>query len=159
MKDRDNREMYLTPDAEAAAEILAQLGARFTSGHRDMVRQAHAMAVNTSLNRKWVGATYRRGGPVQLWIDQHPDVVTVEALTEGIYQVIAALPGDQQISHHLRMPCPCFDIEPRTDTTGERIYQAIRTLPNLTKFLEREGGLLRWHVEFLHEEGEGAKFI
>lgn len=159
MKDRDNREMYLTPEAEAAAEILAKLGARFTSGHRDMVRQAHAMAVNTSLNRQWVGQTYKRGAAVQLWIDEHPDVTTVEALADGIYRVIAALPGDQQISHHLLMPCPCFDVEPRTDAIGEKIYQAIKELPGLTKFLEREGGLLRWHVEFLKADTPTVKVV
>lgn len=151
MKDRQGREMYLTAKAEAAAIILYDLGARFTSGHRDVRQQARAMAVNTLLNRKWVGQTYRKGGPIQAWIDAHPDATQADELAEGIYQLIAALPPDQQISHHLLMPCPVFDIEPRIDAIGERIYQAIPTLPGLTKFLEREGGLIRWHVEFLDE--------
>lgn len=140
--------MYLTATAEAAAQQLAALGATFTSGHRDLRMQAHDMAVNVSLERNWVGKTYLHGAPVQSWIDVHPDVVTIADLAEGIYQVIAALPPDQQISHHLLMPCPCFDIQPLDDGTGTAILAAIQELPGLMTFLQKEGGLRRWHCDF-----------
>jgi hypothetical protein len=149
MKDIHGNYLYLTATAEAAARILADLGAQFTSGHRDLRQQAHAMAVNVALQRDWVGVTYAHGSQVQAWIDGNPEVVTIPDLAEGIYRVIAALPPGQQISHHLLMPCPCFDVQPRQDKIGVLILQTIPTLEGLTKFLEKEGHLTRWHCEFL----------
>lgn len=149
MKDVHGNYLYLTATAEAAARRLADLGATFTSGHRDQRQQAHAMAVNTMLQRDWVGHTYVHGGPVQAWIDENPGVVTIQDLAEGIYRLIAACPPGQQISRHLLMPCPCFDVQPRQDAVGVRILQTIPTLAGLTQFLEKEGYLTRWHCEFL----------
>lgn len=149
MKDMHGNYLYLTATAEAAARRLADLGATFTSGHRDLRQQAHAMAVNTCLQREWVGLTYVHGGPVQAWIDANPEAVTIPDLAEGIYCVMAALPPGQQLSHHLLMPCPCFDVQPRQDAIGVRILQTIPTLAGLTQFLEKEGYLTRWHCEFL----------
>lgn len=148
MKDLQGRSLYLTATAEAAARQLMDLGAAFTSGHRDLRTQAHAMAVNTALQRDWVGVTYIHGSQVQRWIDENPDVVTIHDLEEGIYQIIAALPPGQQISRHLLMPCPCFDVHPRQDAIGVRVLQAIPTLPGLRHFLEKEGYLTRWHCDF-----------
>lgn len=148
MKDLQGREMYLSAVAEAAARRIADVGGQFTSGHRDLRQQAHAMAVNTALNRQWVGQTYRQGAPVQAWLNANLDAVTIEDLAEGIYCVMAALPPDRQLSHHLLMPCPCFDVQPQAGAIGEQIRRAILSLPGLVQFLDREGGLLRWHAEF-----------
>ena len=148
MTDLDGQSLYLTATANAAARILADLGAEFTSGHRDLRRQARAMAVNTCLQRNWVGVTYQHGSQVQRWIDENPRVVTIQDLAEGIYRIIAALPPGQQISRHLLMPCPCFDVQPRQDAIGIKILQTIPTLPRLRHFKEKEGDLTRWHCEF-----------
>ena len=41
-----------------------------------------------------------------------------------------------------------FDVQPVPGSKGEAIKAAIRKLPGLVKFLEAEGGLVRWHAQF-----------
>jgi hypothetical protein len=40
-----------------------------------------------------------------------------------------------------------FDIHPVT-SNGARIKKTIRNLSELDKFIEKEGGLVRWHIQF-----------
>ena len=40
-----------------------------------------------------------------------------------------------------------FDVQP-VDKDAESIKKTIRGLPGLGKFLDVEGGLVRWHVQF-----------
>lgn len=41
-----------------------------------------------------------------------------------------------------------FDVQPVDGPAGDKIKAAIRKLPGLTRFLEKEGGLVRWHAQF-----------
>jgi hypothetical protein len=50
-----------------------------------------------------------------------------------------------RVSKHLSGEA--FDVKPTTRNANE-IKRYIRSLPGLTKFLEREGGLVRWHAQF-----------
>jgi hypothetical protein len=40
-----------------------------------------------------------------------------------------------------------FDVQPVEDN-ADAIKQTIRKLPGLQLFLDREGGLVRWHAQF-----------
>jgi hypothetical protein len=40
-----------------------------------------------------------------------------------------------------------FDVQP-VDTDADAIKKTIRGLDGLDKFLEKEGGLVRWHAQF-----------
>jgi hypothetical protein len=142
-------EMQLEPVAKNAATVLhskyPQL--EFTSGRRRIFQQAHAMARNVVLNRKWIGQTYLAGGKLQQWVDKHPGAKTVDAITAGLEQTMEAMPEAEllRISRHLTGKA--FDVRPVT-ANAAAIKGDILKLPGLHKFLDKEGGLVRWHAQF-----------
>ena len=142
-------EMNLAPTAKAAAKLLLgkHPNIEFTSGRRDVRQQAHAMAGNVTHNRKWIGNTYIKGQKLQAWVDAHPEAVTVDQITAGLTQVMNAMSEDERskISRHLTGRA--FDVRPQKQN-AKAIKADIRALPGLNKFLEREGGLVRWHAQF-----------
>ncbi len=152
MQDNRGREMFLTPEAEDAAQAYVEMGGVLLCGHRDIWSQAHAMAQNIVQraalydgSRDWIAKTYTHGQFLQGVVDAHPEANTVDELTELLYAALEVMPSDQlmQISHHLLLPCPVFDGQP-----GSVDEELVRMLPGLTKFLPKEGGLPRCHVEF-----------
>jgi hypothetical protein len=50
-----------------------------------------------------------------------------------------------QISKHLSGEA--FDVQP-VKKDASKIKKTIRGLKGLTKFLDKEGGLVRWHAQF-----------
>lgn len=144
-------EMQLEPIAKNAATILLSKhpGVEFTSGRRDIRQQAHAMAGNVVdlHDRKWIGKTYLAAAKCQAWVDQHPEAVTVDAITAGLEQVMKAMPEAEltKISRHLTGRA--WDVRPVT-ANAEAIKADIRKLPGLHKFLDHEGGHVRWHAQF-----------
>src|SRR6266550_5704535 len=144
-------ELQLAPVAKEAATILRSKhpALEFTSGRRDIRQQAHAMAGNIVAlhDRKWIGNTYIAAAKLQAWVDQHPEAKTVDALTDGLEQTMKAMPEAElmKISRHLTGRA--FDVRPVT-ANAAAIKADIRRLPGLHKFLEKEGGLVRWHAQF-----------
>jgi len=142
-------EMNLAPTAKAAAKLLLgkHPNIEFTSGRRDVRQQAHAMAGNVAHDRKWIGNTYIKGQKLQAWVDAHPEAVTVDQITAGLTQVMNTMSEDERskISRHLTGRA--FDVRPQKQN-AKAIKADIRALPGLNKFLEQEGGLVRWHAQF-----------
>ncbi len=144
-------EMQLAPVAKNAATLLKSKHPNlvFTSGRRSVKQQAHAMAANiVSLrDRKWIGKTYIAGAKLQAWVDAHPEAKTVDALTAGLEQTMNDMTetARTKISRHLTGRA--FDVRPVT-ANAKKIKTDIRALPGLHKFLEREGGHVRWHAQF-----------
>ncbi len=142
-------ELQLEAVARKAATILhnkyPQL--QFTSGRRSIFQQAHAMARNVVLNRKWIGQTYLAGAKLQRWVDTHPGAKTVDAITAGLEQTLKTKPEAEflKISRHLTGKA--FDVKPVT-ANAKKIKADILQLPGLHKFLDKEGGLVRWHAQF-----------
>lgn len=152
MKTITGSEMFLTADAEHVAQDLEVLGAAFTSGHRDLRGQAHAMAGNVVRNRQWIGQTYLHGRFLQQLVDCHPDWVEADALEAGLYDYLEDATAEKvgALSHHLLLPCPCMDIQPRFDETGEALKARIlqwQTEGIVRQVFWKEGGLDRWHIE------------
>ncbi len=142
----------LAPVAKAAACKLKRLhpGVVFTSGRRDKVGQARAMASNVVNNRKWIVQTYKESdarAACQKWVDEHPAATTQAQIQDGLVIVFNELADDQlgRLSKHLSGNA--FDIHP-PDRDAEAIKASIRGLEGLGLFLDREGGLVRWHAEF-----------
>jgi hypothetical protein len=142
----------LAPVAKAAAYELKRLhpGVVFTSGRRDKVGQAGAMASNVVKNRKWIGQTYKESearAACQKWVDDHPAATTQAQIQEGLLSVFNSLTADQlgRLSNHLSGNA--FDVQP-VDKDAAAIKASIRGLQGLDLFLDREGGLERWHAEF-----------
>lgn len=144
-------ELQLTPVAKNAATILKTKHPNlvFTSGRRSVKQQAHAMAGNiVSLHdRKWIGKTYLAGAKLQAWVDQHPEAKTVDALTDGLEQTMNAMTEAERTKISRHLTGRAFDIRPVTQN-ARKIKEDIRALPGLHKFLDREGGHVRWHAQF-----------
>jgi hypothetical protein len=122
----------------------------FTSGRRDKAAQASAMASNVVLNRNWIKETYASDDAsiaCQKWVDDNKDKTTKGDIADGLKGVMDGLTDAQlgQLSKHLSGDA--FDVQP-VDKDADGIKKAIRGLPGLGKFLEKEGGLIRWHAQF-----------
>jgi hypothetical protein len=145
-------EMQLAPVAKNAATILKSKhpDLEFTSGLRSVMQQAHAMAANiVSLHdRKWIGNTYLAGAKLQAWVDQHPGAVTVDALTAGLEQTMNAMPEEERTKISRHLTGRAFDIRPVV-LNSKVIKADIQALPGLHKFLDHEGGHVRWHAQFI----------
>lgn len=148
-------ELQLAPVAARAARLLKEKhpSVVFTSGRRNLTAQASAMASNIigSHNRKWISQTYASSAAsraLQSWVDAHPQRITQAAIAAGLLETLRALSPEVagQISKHLSGLA--FDVQPVAGAAGEAIKATMRNLPGLKKFLDHEGGLVRWHVQF-----------
>jgi hypothetical protein len=139
-----------TKAKKAAEELLKKYpDIIFTSGRRDLADQARAMAGNVVTKRDWIKKTYMSNDAskaCQKWVDDHPDAKTQKEIAEGLLATLKSLGAKAgQISKHLTGDA--FDVQPVTKDAAA-IKDTIRKLPGATKFLEKEGGLVRWHVQF-----------
>jgi len=144
-------ELQLEPVARQAATILKNKHPKlqFTSGRRTVRQQAHAMAANiVGLHeRRWIENTYIAGAKLQAWVDLHPQAVTVEAITEGLEQTMNAMSQDELLKISRHLTGRAFDVRPVI--LNARVIKAdIVRLPGLHKFLDHEGGHVRWHAQF-----------
>lgn len=134
-------------------------GVVFTSGHRTIAAQVSAMADNIvkSRNRRWIFATYAKvngqlGSPVaaamQGWVTANPQATTKAALQAGLTGIAQKFTSAQlgTLSEHLETPSRAFDVQPSTSTTIPAAMTAIAKAGG-GKFLAKEGGLVRWHLQ------------
>lgn len=122
----------------------------FTSGRRDKAEQASAMASNVVLNRKWIHQTYARSvasDSCQKWVNENPDKTTKAAIAEGLKEVLDSLSDRELGLLSMHLSGAAFDVKP-VEEDATAIKKTIRSLPGLTLFLEKEGGLVRWHAQF-----------
>lgn len=138
--------------ARTAAYTLkkAHPAVKFTSGRRDKADQARAMASNVVRNRKWIAETYRVtpiSQACQKWVDDNPGKTSQADIAAGLVSVMNATADAElaRLSKHLSGDA--FDIQP-VDANAEAIKKTIRELEGLDKFLDKEGGLVRWHAQF-----------
>jgi hypothetical protein len=131
----------------------------FTSGRRDKTDQARAMASNvTEDDRDWISETYAENTAskaCQKWVDNHPQAKTQAENSEGLKGVLDGLTDAQlgQLSRHLSGNA--FDVQP-TKKGATRIKDTMRGLVHKArmhgskhaKFLDKEGGKIRWHIQF-----------
>ena len=108
------------------------------------------MASNVVANRQWIAQTYvpSEGRDLcQKWADENRYQKTLTAIAAGLRGVLDALTDAQlsQLSKHLSGDA--FDIQPVVQG-ADAIKKTISALPGLSKFLDREGGLIRWHAQF-----------
>ena len=150
--DPEIEKLDLAPAAKAAAYELKRLhpGVVFTSGRRDKVAQARAMSSNVAKKRKWIVETYKESAAraaCQKWVDEHPEATTPAQIQEGLVSVFNSLTADQLGGLSKHLSGNAFDVQP-VDEDAAAIKASIRGLEGLGLFLDREGGLERWHAEF-----------
>ena len=123
---------------------------KFTSGRRNKEDQARAMASNVVLNRDWIEETYassKVSKACQKWVDDNPGKTTKEDIQEGLLSVLNAATDSQLAMLSKHLSGDAFDVQP-VDTDAAAIKKTIRGLKGLDRFLEKEGGLIRWHAQF-----------
>jgi hypothetical protein len=150
--DPDIEALKLSATAKAAAYALkkAHPSVVFTSGFRTKEDQARAMAGNVVSNRNWIKETYIQStarDKCQKWVDEHKDKKTKDEIAAGLESVMDDLADTElaRLSKHLSGDA--FDVQP-VDKDADAIKKTIKSLKGLSKFLDKEGGLVRWHAQF-----------
>lgn len=151
--DAEIEALNLAPTARSAAYALkkAHPSVKFTSGRRNKEDQARAMAGNVIKNRNWIKETYKDSPLRKLcqdWLDNNPDKKTQVEIQAGLLSVFNAAIDDDLGKFSKHLSGMAFDVQP-VDSNAENIKKTIRSLSALDKFLENEGGLVRWHAQFL----------
>lgn len=151
MKDIDA--LKLAPVAKAAAIALRTQfpSVKFTSGRRAVADQARAMAQNMIKNRKWIAQTYvstAESRSLQAEVDKLGPRATADAIEHALVAVMSKWSDKQKGAVSKHFSGEAFDVQPVPGQQGEAIKASIRKLPGLVKFLEAEGGLVRWHAQF-----------
>ena len=121
----------------------------FTSGRRTRVSQARAMASNVVINRNWILETYRptvESRACQDWVDKNRTADYADT-TIGLLGVLQGFSDEDLANWNHHLAGLAFDIQPVV-LNADQIKADIKLLPNLNLFLEQEGGLTRWHVQF-----------
>jgi hypothetical protein len=144
----------LKPKAKAAATALKQAfpSISFTSGKRgDVSDQARAMAGNVVSNRNWITETYADktlAARLQRWLDDNPDAKTKDAIAKGLAEVMSTWTEAERGRLSAHFSGEAFDVRPQTDKADD-IKAKAQSLAKEKggKFLEKEGGLVRWHFQ------------
>jgi hypothetical protein len=138
---------------KAAYDLKAKHpGIVFTSGRRDKKDQARAMASNVVKNRKWIAQTYKPtpiSAACQKWIDDNAQAKSAGAIEAGLLSVINQFQDVElrQLSKHLSGDA--FDVQPVTQNAAEIVADMNALAASFGgKFLSKEGGLIRWHIQF-----------
>ncbi|MBU6437521.1 MAG: hypothetical protein KGQ77_08335 [Betaproteobacteria bacterium] len=144
--------LHLAPLARCGAYVLKQAhpSVHFTSGRRSREDQTRAMAANVVRNRKWIEQTYRPSvlrDQCQRWVDDHPDLQSASAVEAGLLTVLRTAADSELGRFSKHLSGEAFDAQP-VDRDSEAIKATIRGLPGLDRFLDSEGGFVRWHVQF-----------
>lgn len=158
LKDRQGRRLNLKEPAEAAARELLRLfpDVVFTSGRRDLMGQCRAMAENVAqAGHAWLSRTYKWSPALQAladWLKARPKLKDAAAIGAGFFAILSGMQEAEVNKLSLHLSGLAFDVKPMHGDHGAQVKKAIRHLPHLEKFLEREGGLERWHLQFKKRE-------
>jgi hypothetical protein len=151
-KDPAIEALNLSGDAYTGAYALkkAHPAVTFTSGRRSKADQARAMASNVVNNRKWIEQTYAESDlrkACQKWVDDNPKKTTQAEIAAGLVSVFDGVTDEVLGGFSKHLSGAAFDVQPVTKD-AEEIKKTIRGLKGLDKFLDTEGGLVRWHAQF-----------
>lgn len=151
-KDPEIEALDLTDTARKAAYELKREhpSVKFTSGRRSKEDQARAMAGNVVEKRKWIEQTYVSSAlrtKCQQWVDNNPDKKTQAEIAEGLLSVFNEFTDADLGKFSKHLSGEAFDVQP-VDKDAEAIKNTILGLSGLSKFLEKEAGLVRWHAQF-----------
>lgn len=158
--------LTLQPHVQRAAELVLEKhpGVVFTSGRRDILGQAQAMASNTiRYGMDWLEGTYGVKHPycveqLVYWMVDHLDkTASVSAMTEGFSTVLTDYVKDHPTAFaHCQglafdIACPRFGSGQIDEDNTKAIVTTIQQLPpglGLTWVTSRESGLRVIHAQF-----------
>lgn len=151
--------LRLAPRAKVAAVLLNEMFPEvvFTSGLRDINKQAGAMAKNVLRNPLWIGQTYLKGAELQATLDRIKPQ-TQAAAHLAILEYLQSKPESWLAEFSRHFVGYAFDVQPVVDITGiptaqgHKIIECLRFKLGAEKVLLKEGGLVVWHVQFTPTE-------
>ncbi len=129
-------------------------GAAITSGKRTIEDQAAAMAANQHRRRTWIEETYKDSVAKRAcleWCKAHPRA-TRTALQSGLLSVLRGLLPSELAGISLHLSGDAFDVQPEKARPEIAEWLRIQALKLGGKFIENEGGLLRWHWQASRRE-------
>jgi hypothetical protein len=144
--------LNLSDTAKKAAYELKKLkpSVVFTSGLRTKDEQARAMAGNVVQQRNWIEKTYAKSkarDACQKWVDDNKEKTTKDEIAAGLKEVLDGLTDAQLNALSFHLSGRAFDVQP-VDPDKDEIKKAMQGLTGKRQFLDKEGNLVRWHVEF-----------
>lgn len=126
--------------------------ATFTSGRRGVRDQARAMSQNVVKNRRWISQTYTSTAEsqrLQLWVNRNPGADTAAEIEAGLYEIMREWDDGQLAALSSHLSGRAFDVQPIGGPEGDKIKATLyRLTADNGRFLEKEGGLVRWHAQF-----------
>lgn len=147
-------QLNITGKALAAATqySLVYPGAVYTSGRRTIDEQAWAMASNIIRNHKWVEQTYVHSAPAlacQQWVDTATQPLIEKQIASALTWILAGFEDTSLASLSLHLSGNAFDVLPLAGPQGAASIALLQSMARIYsgKFLQREGGLIRWHWE------------
>ncbi len=108
------------------------------------------MAANVVQQRDWIEKTYAKSkarDDCQKWVDDNKEKTTKDEIATGLKGVLDGLTDAQLNALTKHLSGQAFDVQP-VDPDKDEIKKAIQGLKGITKFMEKEGKLVRWHAEF-----------
>ena len=101
-------------------------------------------------DRQWIYRTYKKDlahAKLQQWVNDHPEATTVATIAAGLEATMNAMTDNERANVSKHLTGQAFDVQPVREN-ADKIKSDIRALPGHPKFLEKEGGLTRWHIQF-----------
>ena len=109
------------------------------------------MAGNVVANRQWITETYADKSlskELQDWLDEHPEATSNDDIAAGLEAVMEGWDDSKKGRLSAHFSGEAFDVQPQTEQAAE-ITAGAKAFAEAEggKFLDREGGLVRWHVQ------------
>ena len=120
----------------------------FSRGIRTLRTPCRDMAGNVHLNRMWILETYKASKPAlaaHAWVMANKHVRAVGDIADGLEFVLRTFTPEELESLSRHMTGDAFDLKPRSVTGAMRDWLAEEAKKRGALFLDREGGLVRYH--------------
>lgn len=145
--------LNLNPTAKNAAYQLKQKYPNivFLSGARTLEQQALAMAHNIHQDQNYIKKTYKDqfvNKTLQDWVDTKVSKSSTEKqIADGLYDIIKDWSTELQLRMSKHLSGDAFDIAPVVKNANQ-VKDCINKLSGKSAFLDHEGKLERWHIQF-----------
>lgn len=120
----------------------------FSRGIRTLRAQCRDMAENVHENRMWILETYKSSKPAMAahaWVMANKHVRAVGDIADGLEFVLRTFSPEELESLSRHFTGDAFDLRPRSVTKQMRQWLKDEADSRGALFLDREGGLVRYH--------------
>ncbi len=112
------------------------------------------MAANivASKDRRWIAKTYKQSevsDALQEWVNLNQQITGRDEISSGLFACMGWFEPKELAKLSKHLSGQAFDVKPTDGLTGTLMLSALTKLAKKYsgKFIEREGGLVRWHFQ------------